>query len=124
MASVRQIGNRAVLCLEAGDPMLASEHDANDLVGLAFAEGAMIIAVPVEQLPADFFRLRSGLAGLFAQKMVNYHLTLAAIGDIADHLAASAALRDWVRETNRGDRVWFLPSGDALVAHLARAVRS
>ena len=43
---------------------------------------------------------------------------LAVVGDIAGKVAASAALADWVRESNRGRSLWFVPDLDALAARL------
>jgi hypothetical protein len=39
---------------------------------------------------------------------VNYGLRLAVVGDISEPLADSEALRDFVRESNRGRQVWFV----------------
>jgi hypothetical protein len=36
------------------------------------------------------------------------------IGDVSAHEAASAAFRDYVWESNRGDSVWFLTDEHAL----------
>ncbi|WP_342237603.1 DUF4180 domain-containing protein [Inquilinus sp. OTU3971] len=80
--------------------------------------GASVIALPVSRLGAAFFQLRTGLAGEIAQKAVDYRLKLAVIGDISRHLAASSALRDWVREANRGREIWFEPSLGSLAARL------
>jgi hypothetical protein len=62
--------------------------------------------------------LRSGFAGEFVQKIVNYQLKLAVIGDISAHIAESNALRDFVRECNRGSSVFFVSDVDALSAKL------
>ena len=80
-----------------------------------------MIAVPVARLSPDFFVLRTGLAGAVAQKVVNYRLRLAVIGDISTALAASAPLRDWVVESNRRGEVLFMPDLSALAARLVGA---
>jgi hypothetical protein len=46
---------------------------------------------------------------------------VAIIGDIEAHPAASSALRDFVRESNAGRHVWFLPDQDELDARLTSA---
>jgi hypothetical protein len=118
MATVKHYGDTMVLTVGTDDTIVASEGDVNDLIGETFADGAMIIAIPVDRLSPDFFQLRSGFAGAVAQKMVNYHRTLAVIGDITAYLAESNALRDWVRETNKGTDLWFLPDEVALIDRL------
>ena len=106
-----------------GDGAIDSERAATDLIGDAWGEGVTVVAVPVDRLSPEFFQLRSGLAGSIAQKLVNYRITLAIIGDIAAYLDASNALRDWVRESNRGDELWFVPDDGALAARLAARPR-
>ncbi len=71
------------------------------------------------RLDPDFFSLRSGVAGEVVQKLTNYRLRLAVLGDIAPLTDASTALRDWVREANRGSTVWFVADLDELAGRLA-----
>lgn len=118
MAELLHSGDETILSCDAGGPVIDSPQRAGDLIGEALSAGASVIAVPVSRLGPAFFQLRTGIAGELAQKAVNYRLKLAVIGDISQHLAASAALRDWVREANRGDEIWFEPSLDSLVARL------
>ena len=91
---------------------------ASDLVGEALGADATVVAVPVERLDPDFFRLSTGVAGEIAQKLVNYRLRLAIVGDIAAHLERSAPLRDWVRESNRGRELMFLEDWAEMEARL------
>ena len=111
-------GLRAYAWLPEGPP-LATSRDASDLVGEAFSASAELVIVPVERLGADFLRLSSGLAGEVLQKFVNYGLKFVILGDISAATAASAPLRDFVYESNRGRSVWFaqdLPALEALIA--------
>jgi hypothetical protein len=110
-------GERVLLC-DADGPLLDSDQRVVDLVGEALASHASLIAVPVSRLGADYFQLRSGLAGAIVQKVVNYRIKLAIIGDITDYLVASSALRAWVRESNQHNEVCFLPRLDDLAARL------
>jgi hypothetical protein len=118
MTELLELGGRHVLRCEADGPPIDGDRGAVELIGEALASGATLLAVPAARLGPDFFRLRTGVAGTIAQKVVNYRLTLAVIGDIAAELAASTALRDWVRESNRGSDVWFLPRFEDLTARL------
>ena len=108
-----------VLHLDAEGEPISTSDDASDLVGTAWSHQATMIAVPAERLDPEFFRLRSGIAGEITQKVVNYRLCLAIVGDIADQVAKSDALRDYVRESNRGDHVWFVESEVELDRKLA-----
>ncbi|MFD4577686.1 DUF4180 domain-containing protein [Streptomyces sp. NPDC058417] len=100
-------GTRVLTCPSDG-PALDGESAALDLIGDAFGRDAQLVTVPAERVGAEFFRLRSGVAGAVVQKFANYRLRLAVLGDISAHLEASSALRDFVRESNRGHQLWFL----------------
>ncbi|HEU0182003.1 MAG TPA: DUF4180 domain-containing protein [Agromyces mariniharenae] len=108
-----------VLLLEAEGEPISTPDDATDLVGSAWSHQAELIAVPVERLDPKFFRLKTGLAGEITQKLVNYRLRLAVVGDISAHVGKSDALRDYVRESNRADHVWFVESEADLERRLA-----
>jgi len=109
-----------VLLLPVKGPKIATEADGNDVIGEAFSVEAQLVAIPMERLGSSFLRLETRLAGTIFQKFVNYHLRCAIIGNIAPLLEGSKALRDFVRETNKGRSIWFVNGLDALRAKLAR----
>ncbi|MFG2965099.1 MULTISPECIES: DUF4180 domain-containing protein [unclassified Streptomyces] len=76
---------RVLRCAPEG-PAPAGESAALDLLGDAMGRDAELVAVPVERISEESFRLRSGVAGA----------------------AAGSALRDFVHEANRGRRLWFV----------------
>lgn len=110
-------GARVWLC-DAEGPRLSSGRDATDIIGDAYGSDVAVIALPAARLADAFFDLRTRLAGEFVQKFVNYGVALAIVGDISAHLAASTALRDFARESNRGRHLWFVDDLDALAARL------
>ncbi|WP_367319038.1 DUF4180 domain-containing protein [Streptomyces sp. HUAS ZL42] len=113
-------GVRVLHCAPDGPP-LDSERAALDLIGDAMGQDAELVAVPVERVAEEFFRLRSGVAGAVIQKFVNYRIRLAVVGDVSRHVAESTSLRDFVRETNGGGRIWFVPTDDELDTRLSPA---
>ena len=119
MDMIRELhGTLVLICAEDGPP-LASERDANDFLGAAWAAEATMVAIPVARLDPAFFRLSTRLAGEVAQKFVNYRIRLAIIGDISTQCAQSKALRDFVHESNQGQALWFVRDIAALDARLA-----
>ena len=116
---ILDIADARVLLLDDG-PLSARPDQANDLIGDAWGHEATVIAVPVVRFDPEFFRLASGLAGEVTQKLVNYRLVLAVLGDISVFVEASGAFRDFVWESNRGDHVWFLADRAELEERLAR----
>jgi hypothetical protein len=112
-------GIDVLVCSPDGEP-LSTEQDAVEVIGEALQAGASMVVIPVERLADEFFQLSTRTAGDILQKFVNYRLRVAIVGDIAHHLASSAALRDFVTETNRGEQVWFV----ATTAELDQRLRA
>ena len=110
-------GHRALVLSPTG-PLLRSEDDARDLIQETFGTDIRLAVVPVERLDPEFFELRTGVAGAFVQKLVQYRLRLVVAGDVSAQTAASDALRDWVREGNRGRDILFVDDLGALEARL------
>lgn len=100
---------------------LESERDATDLIAEALSSDAAFVAIPAERLSEDFFQLSTRKAGHFIQKFVNYRPRIAILGDITPHVEASAPLADFVRESNRGQNVWFVRDSAELGTRLAQA---
>lgn len=117
--AIRNIGGRTVYVCDPAGPAVAREADALDLIGASYGQAVEWIALPSARLSADFFDLRSGLAGAVLQKLVNYGLRVAILGDLGRETAASKALADFVSESNRGAHVWFLRDEAELEARLA-----
>ncbi len=111
---------RVLECTPEG-ARLRTDRDAADLVGAAFEHHVALIVIRAENLDADFFRLKTGVAGAIIQKLVNCRLRLAIVGDISQYLAESSSLQAFVNESNRGNQVWFLASLEELDQRLARA---
>ncbi|MPV87103.1 DUF4180 domain-containing protein [Georgenia ruanii] len=120
--TVQTVNETVVLHLPADGAPIGSGQDALDLVGEAWASGAELVAVPASRLTPAFFDLRSGHAGEFVQKLVNYRMRLAVLGDISAYVAASEALGAFVAESNRGAHVWFLDGPEDLAGRLAMVV--
>jgi len=106
---LQRIHDVAVLLCAPDWPVIRSERDAMDILGEALHHGASWVVLPASRLDDAFFQLRTRLAGDIVQKFVNYRCGIAIVGDISRFTATSDALRDFVRECNRGTQVWFLP---------------
>ncbi|MFE6779868.1 DUF4180 domain-containing protein [Streptomyces sp. NPDC057702] len=119
MSTLRTIHDVPVLVYPADGEPIAGEADALDLIGNASYQGARWVQIPATRLAPAFYELRTRVAGDIVQKFVNYRLGLAVIGDISAHTEASAAFRDFVRESNRGRQTWFLAAEDDFHTRLA-----
>jgi hypothetical protein len=118
MAELVEMGGARVLVCDVDGPVIDTVIPVTDLVGEALSTGASVIAIPAARLSSSFFHLRSGLAGEVSQKVVNYRMRLAVVGDVSLEIARSEALHDWVVECNRGRQVWFVDDIAALAARL------
>ncbi|WP_163505834.1 DUF4180 domain-containing protein [Fodinicola acaciae] len=104
---LRQIHGVPVYVCAPDGALIGGERDAVDLLGDMAAGRAEMIAIPVERLVPDFFRLRTGIAGAVVQKFVGYHTKVAIVGDVSAYAVESGPLRDWIRESNNGRDLWF-----------------
>lgn len=118
MSQLIEIGSTRVLLFAGSGPLLAGPADANDFIGEAWSVSAEMLAIPVERLGPDVLNLRTRVGGEIFQKFANYRLRCAIVGDIAAALDGSAALRDFVRETNEGRALWFVADIDRLRTRL------
>lgn len=72
------------------------------------------MVLPKSAIDPAFFDLKSGLAGEVTQKLVNYNLKCAIIGDFSTEIAQSNALRDFIYECNQGNQIHFVPSKEEI----------
>ncbi len=59
-------------------------------------------------MTADFFDLKSGIAGEILQKFSNYLVRLAIVGDFSKY--ANKSLKDFIFESNKGGQINFVDS--------------
>lgn len=100
----------AIAEMVMGSAPISSSGDILDIMGDIGYQGCSKLIVHVSDLSPDFFDLRTGLAGEILQKFSNYRMRLAIVGDFS-HLT-SRSWRDFIRESNRGRTVSFLPTLD------------
>ena len=91
---------------------LRTSRDATDLIGEA--AGAETIVIPVERLDADFFHLRTGVAGEMIQKFTMYRRRVAILGDVSAYVNGSKSFHDFVYEANNGRHLWFVTDREEL----------
>ncbi|MER6487877.1 DUF4180 domain-containing protein [Streptomyces virginiae] len=119
MDTLQTIDDVPVLMCGPEGETIAGEREALDCIGNASYQGAEWAVIPVERFDEAFFRLSTRVAGDIIQKFVQYRVGIVVLGDISRHTADSAALRDFVRECNRGRQTWFLADAEELRERLA-----
>lgn len=114
MSTLRTIHDVPVLMCAPEGETIGTVRDALDLIGDAGYQGAQWVVIPAGRFDEAFFQLSSRIAGEIIQKFVQYRMGIVVLGDISRHTAASSALRDFVRECNRGRQTWFLADVEEL----------
>lgn len=87
-------------CMPDGQ-QLNGENEALDLIAACGENETDRLLLHAENLPADFYRLSSGLAGKLLLKFSNYRIRVAAI--LPAELVHQGRFREMVLETNRGN---------------------
>lgn len=110
----------SIALIRSEKPLMTDVQSALDLMMTVRAEtGCKRIALNREAIMGDFFVFSTGIAGEILQKFVNYGFKLAVYGDFAHE--TSAALRDFIRESNEGRDIFFQPDANSATEKLARA---
>jgi hypothetical protein len=92
------------------DLIISQVQDVLDLIGDMGTENCSSLIIRQQNLHPDFFHLKTRLAGEILQKISNYRFRLAIIGDFS--IYSSKSFRDFVLESNSGNRVFFLNNID------------
>lgn len=96
-----------------GELLLESVGDFLDL--LANAPSSSIV-IKKKSIHESFFDLRTQFAGEIMQKVTNYGVRLGIVGDFSVY--SSKSLADFMRETNRSNRVVFVETVDEALRRL------
>ena len=104
--------------LKPGAGMIGSADDAVDILGNASYANCTKVIIHSGSFASGFFDLRTGLAGEILQKFSNYRMRLAIVGDFS-HLQ-SRSWRDFIRESNRGKMVCFVPTVEEAISALSK----
>ena len=105
--------------LVASDEPLNSSQDILDLLGSFYPEHVEALILHEANLAPEFFQLRTKLAGEILQKLVNYRVKVAIVGEFQKY--QSKALADFIYECNKGTQIFFVPTREEALARLATA---
>ena len=90
------------------ETLILNTQDALDLMADCSYQGAGKIILHQKNFVPACFDLKTGIAGDILQKFSNYRVQLAIVGDFAE--VKSKSLRDFIRESNRQGRIFFVDS--------------
>ena len=75
---------------------------------IAYETGENKFIISKDNLTEDFFHLSNKIAGNILQKLINYKMKLAIIGDFSNH--ESNALNAFIYECNQWNDIFFVES--------------
>lgn len=101
------------------DKIIITEvQDALDLMADCNYQDSGRILLQDYNIVADFFDLKTGIAGDILQKFSNYQVRLAIVGDFSKYPGKS--LRDFIFESNKHGRIIFAENNQAAIERLSR----
>jgi hypothetical protein len=101
--------------------LIKETQDALDLLGDVWFNHCNNIIISEKNLHPDFFRLHTKLAGDILQKFSTYSMRLAIVGDFTKY--KSKSLQDFIRESNRGNRIFFTENIEEALKRLTGTVQ-
>jgi hypothetical protein len=117
MLKFLEIGNIVVAELMDENFVVTEVQEMLDLMGDSGANDCYRLILNEKNLHPDFFRLHTGFAGEILQKFSTYGFKLAIIGDFSKY--KSKSLQDFIYESNRGNRIFFVENIDVGLSKLA-----
>lgn len=107
-------GSTTAVAVSSDSILLSTVDSALDLLLSAqYQAGTKCLIVNKDNLPEDFFRLSSGLAGEILQKLINYGGKIAIYGDFSHY--TSKPLKDFIYESNKGNDIFFAPTKEEAI---------
>lgn len=114
---VRNVDNTTYIEPASTDFVLRNEQDMLDLISACYEYDTNKILIAEENLPSEFFDLKSNLAGMIFQKFANYHLRGAGIISLAE--IKSERFKELVMESNKGTLFRFFEDRETAEKWLA-----
>ena len=98
-----------VVRIEDKSIVISDEQSFLDLfMTIAYETGENKFIIGKDNLTEDFFHLSNKIAGNILQKLINYKMKLAIIGDFSNH--ESNALNAFIYECNQWNDIFFVES--------------
>jgi hypothetical protein len=109
-----------VAIIESTDILINDPQDALDLMAtIMHLHDCTKIVINESSITKSFFDLKTGIAGEILQKFSTYQMKLAIVGDFS--IYTSKSLKDFIFESNKGNRVFFLSSEEEAIDRLHNA---
>ena len=98
--------------------LITKTQDALDIMADCNYKDSWKIIMHAKNIIADFFELRTRIAGDILQKFSTYNVQLAIVGDFSKY--TSKSLRDFIYESNKTGRIYFVHSTEEAIQRLIK----
>lgn len=98
--------------------VIHTAEDGLELLGNLYYQGFDKLLLHEKNLNANFFDLKTGIAGEILQKFSNYRMGLAIVGDFSKY--TGKAIRDFMFESNKTGHVYFVTSSSEALVKLSK----
>ena len=106
---IHEQAGRRIAEVTADSAIVRTPNDALEiLMNLSYEHQATKVLLHQKNIAPEFFDLKTRLAGEILQKVVNYRMQVAIVGDFSG--VTSESLRAFIVECNRGRDVFFVES--------------
>lgn len=102
---IHEISNTKIAEVVSDKMIIQSAQDALDLLGNMYYQDFDKIVMYEENIMAEFFDLKTKIAGEILQKFSNYRVQLAIVGDFSKY--ESRSMQDFIFESNKTRQVNF-----------------
>jgi hypothetical protein len=107
------MNDRSIAELSANNVTLSTTQQFLQMIMDSSAEGVIVHKENIDEI---FFDLKSGLAGEMLQKVVNYRLRLAIVGDFS--IYESKSLKAFIYESNKSNTIVFVSTVEEALKRL------
>ncbi|USF29479.1 DUF4180 domain-containing protein [Clostridium sp. MD294] len=109
--------NIEIVIIEENEINIKQATSAIDaIMDIKYQTNCSNIVIDKKCISEDFFQLSTGLAGEVFQKLINYHIKLAIVGDFS--MYTSKALKDFIYESNKGKAFFFVETQQQAIEKL------
>ncbi|MDF9407788.1 DUF4180 domain-containing protein [Pelotomaculum isophthalicicum JI] len=97
---IEKNNNKYIECFSTETP-IRKEQDVLDLIAACGENNTNLLMLHAEALATDFFKLKTGLAGMILQKFVNYHVRTAII--LQEGFKITGKFKELLAESKKGN---------------------
>ena len=102
------ISNTRIAEINSNKVIIESTQDGADLIASTYYQDFDKVILYEKDITPLFFDLKTGIAGEILQKVSNFRMRLAIIGDFEKY--ESKSMKDFIFESNKNRQVNFVPT--------------